>query len=133
MNNRTKVIVVLSVILSGEKTKRGRATPYFPSCPPLLKRLFSLLKASKHRKKYPFCGDFFESGMDRSSIQPHIIPTHSSRPNISSADMCVMSASPQTARFERSALLCCRRRMLCSMERSAISLYICTFFVCPIR
>ena len=33
--------------------------------------------APKHRKKYPFRGDFFKSGMDRFIVQPHIIPTRS--------------------------------------------------------
>ena len=33
--------------------------------------------APKHRKKYPFRGDFFESGMDRVTVQLHIIPTRS--------------------------------------------------------
>ena len=30
---------------------------------------------AQHRKKYPFRGDFFESGMDRVTVQLHIIPT----------------------------------------------------------
>ena len=70
-------------------------------------------------------------GVDRLPLSVCLL--YSSSFSISSADIFVMSASPPTARLERSALLCCRRRMPCSTDRSAISLYTCTFFVCPMR